>query len=429
MNLKKLEVSNFRSIEHAEINFTPLSLIVGANAAGKSNLINVFRFIKDIITEGIDNAIALQGGTAYLSNVRVPKDRPIKIRFVLDSFDETGLNYERNRFYHSKIKEVDYIFSILPNKKGNGYRIDEDHLILKLTFFRKDYLLPETVQKQAISVDCELDYHKKTANSSYKFYSNFEYETEETKEIKNLLNGYDGFKFFASFANSNKKELMLNKISILFRKIILDSNVVRIFDFDPKELKKASSMVSTRILSEDGSNLASVLHEILRNKEKKAKLTALLKHYLPHVEGLSVESNIDKSFSYTINEKFAKRTKFHASFLSDGTVSIVALIIALYFEERAKIIILEEPERNIHPKLLKILLESAGDVSQEKQIIITTHNPEFLKHAKPDNVRFVSRDNNGNTIVTEPANSAAVRAFMEDNLGLDDLFLQDMLGD
>ena len=110
-------------------------------------------------------------------------------------------------------------------------------------------------------------------------------------------------------------------------------------------------------------------------------------------------------------------------------MSIIALIIALYFEEKSKIIILEEPERNIHPKLLKILLESAEDVSKEKQIIITTHNPEFLKHAKPDDVRLVSRDNDGNTIVTEPANSVAVRAFMENDLGLDDLFLQDKLGD
>lgn len=60
----------------------------------------------------------------------------------------------------------------------------------------------------------------------------------------------------------------------------------------------------------------------------------------------------------------------YANFISDGTVSIIAIILALYFELDSEIIILEEPERNIHPKLLKNLLSSAEDVSSEKQVII-----------------------------------------------------------
>ena len=48
--------------------------LFGPNASGKSNLINVFRFVKDIMLHGIDDAIALQGGTTYLSNAREQDD-------------------------------------------------------------------------------------------------------------------------------------------------------------------------------------------------------------------------------------------------------------------------------------------------------------------------------------------------------------------
>ena len=269
-------------------------------------------------------------------------------------------------------------------------------------------------------------FQKSNVNSSYQYHSKV--ENDPTNKIINSIEDDLRSTIFLQIANENKKELMLSRIEFLLPPSFYGNSFIRVFDFDPKELKKASSMASVKELSENGSNLASVLHEILRKKESKEKLTTLLKQYLPYVNGLSVENNIDKSFSYSINEKYSKRN-FHATFLSDGTVSIIALIIALYFEEKSTIIILEEPERNIHPKLLSILLESAEDVSKKKQIIITTHNPEFLKHAKPEIVRLLSRNDEGNTVITEPANSLMVKTFMENDLGLDDLFLQNMLGD
>lgn len=233
---------------------------------------------------------------------------------------------------------------------------------------------------------------------------------------------------FARLCNEDKKELMLYRISMLLPSLFSESTFIRIFDFDPRELKKSSSMASTKILEENGSNVASVLHSILRTKENRKKLTTLLNEFLPFVDGITIENNFDKSFSYKVQEKFSNKA-FHANFLSDGTVSLLAIIIALYFEELSNVIILEEPERNIHPKLLSSLLESAEDVSEEKQVIITTHNPEFLKHAKIDNVRLVQRDADGYTLISTPGNSEAVRCFVENDLGLDDLFLQDMLGE
>ena len=424
MTLRNLTVTNFRSFEKSEIDFTPLSLIVGANASGKSNLINVFRFIKDIIADGVNNAIDLQGGISYLSNVRFPKGTPITISFVLDFSDEEWyINHISSRKYTSRYRNMKYIFSIVPNKYGTGFKIAEDRLSFTSEFFMMDYSLG-TKGLKPLNIILEEEYYKKNINSGYHYRPNC--STIKNKEIIELIKSNIVSKVFLQLMNKEKKELLLNRTPFFLPSVFSDS-FIRIFDFDPKELKKASSITSIKSLSENGSNLASVLHEIIRKKESKEKLTTLLRLFLPYVNDLSVESNIDRSYSYTISETFSQNA-FHSLFLSDGTVSILALIIALFFEERASIIILEEPERNLHPKLLINLLSSAEDVSKEKQIIITTHNPEFLKHAKIESVRLISRNKDGNSIVTEPANNTVVKTFLENDLGLDDLFMQNLLG-
>ena len=93
MLIKKLQIKNFKSIKETKIECASLSMIVDANASDKSNLINVFRFIGNIATDGIDNAIALQWGIPYLTNANMPKGEPIEIRFVLDMSEE---NWIRN---------------------------------------------------------------------------------------------------------------------------------------------------------------------------------------------------------------------------------------------------------------------------------------------------------------------------------------------
>ena len=92
---------------------------------------------------------------------------------------------------------------------------------------------------------------------------------------------------------------------------------------------------------------------------------------MPFIEQIDVQNNVDKSVSYRIKEKYNNKT-FYSNFLSDGTVNMLALIIALYFEGESGIIIIEEPERNLHPQLMSKIVEMAKEVSREKQIIITT---------------------------------------------------------
>lgn len=428
MLIEHIHVRNFKSIKEATLNLEPLTVIVGANAAGKSNIINVFRFISNIITVGIDNAIALQGGIPYLTNACLKKGTPIEISFTVNLSSEGWVRHSDIKHIGFEIERIHYHFIIQPNLRGNGYHIYRDTLQFDFKCMKVNASAKKEDRYTDMSESLTFLFDRKTPESSVKvsfsFSDNSSFDNDTKEKIKQDTSAF----FFCKLANENKKELMLYRMALLLPPFFSEDSLIRIFDFDPRVLKASSSMVSIRRLNEDGSNLALVLRGILNTKEKRKKLTTLLNEFLPFVESITVENNLDKSVSYKLQEKYSNKS-FHANFLSDGTVSVLAIIIALYFEAESNVIVLEEPERNIHPKLLPDFLASAEDVSTEKQVIITTHNPELLKHSSISNVRLVTRDKTGFSIVSSPKDSETVQRFIKNDLGLDDLFIQDLLGD
>jgi predicted ATPase len=168
-----------------------------------------------------------------------------------------------------------------------------------------------------------------------------------------------------------------------------------------------------------------VLKRITESKEKRRKLTNLVKEALPFVENFGTESFADKSIMLKLRESYFKEY-LPASLLSDGTIRVAALIVTLYFEEK-KLVILEEPERNIHPHLISRLVNLMQDASQRKQIIVTSHNPMMVKYAGLQNILLVSRSNQGLSTITKPTEKEHVKEFMRHDMGIEELYVQDLL--
>jgi predicted ATPase len=201
---------------------------------------------------------------------------------------------------------------------------------------------------------------------------------------------------------------------------------IAIYDFDPKLPKKATPITGKADLEEDGSNLAIVLKNIIENGDQKRKLENLLGDLLPFVAGLEVEKFADKSLLFSLRETYAKKQSLPASLISDGTINITALIAALYFEKKP-VAIIEEPERNIHPSLISKLVAMMKDASQGKQIIVTTHNPEVVRHADIGDVLLVSRNGDGFSTISRPSENNEVKVFLQNEMGLEELFVENLL--
>jgi len=420
MFISNIVIRNFKSFKEETINLDKLNILVGSNAAGKSNTIAILRFLNYVISNGLENALSLSGGIEYVLNTTIGRKSPMFIGFSLNCEEEEWV-YLANKKKNDRLlfAGIDYEFEITPHKRGDGYRITHDYLTIKyyqVTEEKKDLVLFN--RNKIISVEYKRNAKGITTNFINK--SDISGENDIQEEIvPTFLNRY---------MNRNRKELILNYMRFFMPPMFYSTELVRIYDFDPTLMKKSAMLSSISALNEDGSNLANVLHELLKGNNDRRKLENLLNDCLPFVESICTEKNFDKSISYKVKERYSTKS-LYANFLSDGTVNILALIVALYFEKNCGIIVLEEPERNLHPYLMNKLMEMAKEKSNEKQIIITTHTPELLKHAESNVILFASRSIDGFTNVTHPTDSTMVQEFLKQEIGLDSLFIQNLLGE
>jgi predicted ATPase len=68
------------------------------------------------------------------------------------------------------------------------------------------------------------------------------------------------------------------------------------------------------------------------------------------------------------------------------------------------------------------------EASQQKQVMVTTHSTEVVKYALLDDILLVSRDSEGFSIVSRPADKEEVRTFLENEIGIEELYVQNLLG-
>ncbi|MDH5403968.1 MAG: ATP-binding protein [Candidatus Heimdallarchaeota archaeon] len=194
---------------------------------------------------------------------------------------------------------------------------------------------------------------------------------KEVKEMIQLMNGLFKGKLY-------KPNYLI--ITDLSRSILDNISIIRTFDFDTRALKKPSSKPNEKFLIETGENLVNRLQHILSDDKKKKSFMRMYKAFLPFIEDADIKMTQGDYYSLYINEKY-NDTFTPPDLISDGTIGIIAIITALYFEN-LNIGVIEEPEKYIHPEIVRKIADSIDDVSVYKQIIITTHSSELLKHIK-----------------------------------------------
>lgn len=411
MKIQELHVSNFKTFKNLDLDgLNSFSVFIGSNSSGKSNFIQIFRFLKDISRSGLRNAVSLQGGIDYLKNTRLGA-RDISIRIVYDP----GLLVTRKKgALNIRYTKFTYGFDLELTGKGRGYRIKRDCLEKEMEFpaagkAGKSPGAARTGRSTLSNVDGKIVYKlhvprgiKITADDVIP-----PFLKEERLPPESLLLESSFFSFFHRF------ERFFDKVAI--------------YDFDPK-LPKKSVVTSARVeLEDNGSNLAIALRDILENPERKRKLSNLLKNLLPFFEDLEIENLSDKSLIMKLRELYNGNRFMPAPFISDGTINLINMIVALYFEDKSFVII-EEPERSIHPALISRVIDMMKDASRKKQIILTTHNPEIVKAAGPHDIYLISRSEDGFSSVGRPYEKEEVRTFLENDIKIEDLYTKDLLG-
>jgi len=419
MKIRKIHVENFRSFSAIDVELSRFNVVIGSNAAGKSNFISIFRFLRDIARHGVVNAIALQGGMENLWNARLRSTRDLVIRVVYETDplpEESGSTGRSPPGFTVRSCTSTYEFALRFNESTGGFTIPFDRLTIECevaecgcTVQGSGAPLPGKGIIQVSNDTGGIQYHVELPEGC-------------------CLNEEDLVPLFFRGRRIRDQTLLLETIfgySFPHTEKFFDRAAV--YDFDPRLSKKGVIMTGKRDLEEDAGNLALVIKTIIEDPEKKRKFSNLLRDVLPFVEDFSVRKFMDVSLILTLRERYAKDRDLPATSLSDGTIIIIALIVALYFDDKPFIVI-EEPVSHIHPFLIARIMAMMKEASAHKQVMVTTHSTEVVKHASLDDLLLISRDSEGFSIISRPADKEEVKTFLENEIGIEDLFVQNLLG-
>jgi len=414
MAITNLKVSNFKSFKDLDLNLGPFNVVIGANAAGKSNFVEIFKFLRTVQQEDLVDAISLHGGPDSILNRNVGSSKPLRMRTVSDQ--KMTWPGQVGCFAY----ETTYEFSLQAGSLPNGLRVGDERFVQRLRTTAEDeqiefeiaILMSEGKRKVEISPP-DISERIKDRRSHLGPSSSLTLHAyiEQLREV-----------FSGAATNALLPHLglfgMIRPFGNLFGR-------VGVYDIDPRAVKRPHDTAGRAALDEHGENLALVLKKILADPEKSRKFHNLVRYLLPFVAEVGTEKYLGESVLLRLREEYYEGDLL-ANLLSDGTVDVVALIIALFFEDK-DVVIIEEPERNIHPHLISGLVTLMKDAARNKQVIITTHSPEVVRHAGVENLLLLSRDKEGFSTVSKPAEKEAVKVFLKNELGLDELFVQDVL--
>ena len=391
--LKRIKARNFKSFADLDMELNELDVVIGTNASGKSNLVELLRFLRDVVNEGLDGRVSRQGGIEYMRRLgRGGKNVEIEIELELCErleIPEAPELYTSRAEWKLALKTGKRSVSVVQDRwvfgvsacvnAGDEKQPSRDPLTGSITVANKS--------KRAFSVDHPC-----------------------SEQILDVLNRDEASQEL--FIRSKAARIFFPAVHHFF-------SGAGIYEFNPRIAKESTSADAYSSLSDDASGLESLLLRILADARQRKTLNALVSDLVPSVELASAENR---------RSVIVLPGRMPFRFLSNGTVNMIALVVALYFESRA-LTVIEDPDASVHPSLMSRIVGMLKEVSERKQVIVTTHNPELVRYADLESLALVTRNDKWESEVSRPSQDHEIKKFLKNNIGITELYVQNILGD
>jgi hypothetical protein len=376
--LKKLRLKDFKSFVDEDVTLAPLTLLVGANAAGKSNFLDALQFLHansfDLDLEQIlngekhaspDTWQGLRGGAQETARMGTSS-------FSIESA------------WNVSVYEFDIIQAIfnrrwseLPHRK---------HL-----FDLSHRLVCRSTPRPMLGAE-------RLANGEGKvlFETGFEQGNLIGEQGDLIEVNFPGRKDVPEPLLLSSHRSVLTSLrwkyipaDVADPKFALTNAFARIefLNIQPAAMRGYGRRGSP--LGEDASNLSGVLADLCDEPEaKRSFVDWLSEFYAPEITDLDfVEIKELGDVMAMFVEKGGKRIS--ARSLSDGTLRFLGVLLALRTAEPGSVLLMEEVDTGLHPTRIRLLLEYLETVTRERdiQVIATTHSPVILQWLSPEALR------------------------------------------
>lgn len=395
MQANKTRKHNKRLYTKSKLKITKCNAIYGANGTGKSNLIQAFQFIQNIVTD----EFPLGFSQKYFRQNREAVNHPSE--------------FEVEYLYENQIYK--YSFSLHLN---SGTILKETLTLLTPNFTEKLLYSRDTQEKKFIvgsyfkSKECigRLEtYGSDSLDNDEILFLNIINSNKlslykQYPELTILRNAYKWFdKMNISFPDGvltgypYLSDLNLDEITKLLNALgtgIQKSSIVEV----PIDVVKAK--IPEKLLSDIKADL-----EKSNIKAKKAdqyiKPVIIARAYKEfYTFEIDLEDNITVT---TIEFGHENDTFFSLKEESDGTVRLLDLIEILLSNSENQVFFIDEMDRCLHPSLTNKLIELFLSKAEQKntQLIITCHESRLLASEllRNDEITFIVKDSTGQSII------------------------------
>lgn len=196
------------------------------------------------------------------------------------------------------------------------------------------------------------------------------------------------------------------------------------------KVKQEHNISNNKVLMYDAANLAAFLFRLKSNYKKNYdEIVRTIQLIAPYFSDFVLEPQEGNEEQIVLKwQQKGCDDIFNASQLSDGTLRFICLTTLLLqpHELQPATIVVDEPELGLHPYAITIFSEMVKQLSDEKQIIISTQSVELLNEFDVDDVIVVDRSENGSEFKRLDENE--LEAWLEEDYALGDLWKKNVLG-
>ena len=386
---------NFKNFADETLKVGPFTVIIGANASGKSNIRDAFRFLHGI---GLGYTIAqIIEGTNEWPGIRGAPSEVIRF--------EPVFSYAWSTMTISVGAEID--------KQKISYSITVGYNPHSTEGFR--------LEKESLKVGSEIlydtfeDSNGRTLSANLKDAGETAAHFNRTQPVLTQLQAAMNVPF---------TDLVYGLFSLFQHTTFLD--------FSPDHLREPSNRARP-FLSDSGRNLPAALESLCREPERKRILLSWLHELIPmDVEDFEFPLDSNGHVQLLFVERSGR--KVSADSASDGTLRFLGVLTALLAQQPPSIYVFEDLDAGIHPARLWLLLdfierETAKGVVH---VVTTTHSPALLTWMNDstfDHTSVVYRDEYWSDSVIRPIAGLYNLRELRKSTTLGELFTSDWIGE
>lgn len=376
--LNELSIHNYKSIRNVHLTQLPsLCVLVGANAAGKSNFADALDFLSMVFRTGLASAVRAKGGYENICFRRAKRSKA-GLTFGLKT---TATRQQQGS--RSKKKEINFIFSYTFTFSTPTQEIISEYEVTSENI--------KVIARPVWSEEQEAFTIERKKNEVIQFDHDDPSKIEEFALTKEFLEYYIEKKM-----KMERDELFLTSLTSMFggfHPFNLLTNVLGncgVYQISPFIARETGIPERSPELGRHGDNLPAAVNYLKRFQPKAfEELLEHVIHTVPTIEGLSTSYVETKQLGLFFIEHGVGRRWFSQD-VSDGTIQTVAIFLPLV-DPRKEILVIEEPENSLHPWILRHFIDSCKQHSVDKQIFVTTQSPVAVNEVPVESLYIVSR--------------------------------------